>query len=274
MKVQSARSPQPHTAASPTPAKPAAAAATSAGQAGDSLSTSPVARDAKNFEPFLLDQGHSFACGTTSLAMLMNFWKNNPSAHSRESLDAAIRPMDIGSSPMNLSKYAKEQGFQVVARNNSSIEDLTKLLDQGVPVQILYDRDDNDANFVGQHFVLPIGYSRDAQGQVSAIRVADPYHKTYDVPIDLFKSRWDHLKMKNVGYGYNNYMNILLPKENVPITGPDGRVRQSKDIVLPAAQKPGAMAHVVDALADLGIVVGKAKRGIQGFFERVKGWLS
>jgi hypothetical protein len=222
-----------------------------------SVKSGPQGFDAQDFDKFLEDQGNTNGCGTTSLAMLLSFWKNQPGAYTREKIDHAIRHFNLFTSPQNVAGYANDHGMRASCINNAKVEDVTKLLDQGVPVQILYDPD-GDGSDQALHYVVATDYEKDDKGNVTGIKLADPaggYEKT--VPIEEFKRRWDKLEFMGHGTGLNNVMIPMLPKENVPIKGKDGKVRNSKDIALPPSTGMGFRAWVADKLTDAASFVGK-----------------
>jgi predicted double-glycine peptidase len=240
--------------ASPRPAvrPPVAAGATQAkAPSAASQQAQPTTRDVRNFGAFLENQGHTMGCGTTSLAMLLSFWNNRPQAYTREKVDSQIRHFEMTTMPDTLKRYAESQGMRAVVRNNATIDDLTRMLDQGVPTQVLYDRIPNGKD-VMLHYVVPVSYTRDAQGQVSTIRIADPkYGRIDELPIEEFKRRWDDLQLAGLNTGLNNVMIPMVPKADVPIRDPQGRVRRSVDIALPGAQDVPTSAKLLDKFTGL-----------------------
>lgn len=225
------RQPQPAGAGEHAPTTP------KAGLSGDSYRATERARNARDFDAFLMNQFDGDArnaCGTTSLSMLLNFWKGNTDAYNHSQIDKMVRRgPDMYSSPLNLRDYARAEGFRSEVKNQASLDDLKAYVDQGVPVQVLYDpnRDGGDATL---HYVNVIDYEADAQGNVTDVVIADPAGGRIDtVPVAEFKERWDKLKFMNVPTGTSNLMIVTLPGENTPILGKDGKMRQSADIALP-----------------------------------------
>jgi uncharacterized protein YvpB len=254
--------PLPRRAAGTAPVEAPApkAAKESARLAGDSstLKAAPEGRDVQDFDRFLQDQGQTNGCGTTSLAMMLSFWKDRPGAFTREKIDSSIRHFNLFTSPQNVGSYARDNGMRAEVVNNAKVEDLTKLLDQGVPVQILYDPN-GDGSDEGLHYVVATDYTKDDKGNVTGIKIADPaggYETT--VPIEEFKTRWDKLEFLGQNTGLNNVMIPMLPKENTPIRGKDGVVRNSKDIQLPKGGNLGWRAAIADKLTDVASFAAKA----------------
>ncbi|MFN3431390.1 MAG: hypothetical protein ACK46X_15730, partial [Candidatus Sericytochromatia bacterium] len=65
----------------------------SARLAGDqsTVKTTQEGKSPEDFDKFLQDQGQTNGCGTTSLAMLLSYWKGQPGAFTREKIDSSIR---------------------------------------------------------------------------------------------------------------------------------------------------------------------------------------
>lgn len=233
--------------------------------AGDSttLKSAPEGRDVQDFDRFLEDQGATNGCGTTSLAMMLSFWKDKPGAFNREKIDSSIRHFNLFTSPQNVGSYARDNGMRAEVVNKAKVEDLTKLLDQGVPTQILYDPN-GDGSDEALHYVVATDYTKDEKGNVTGIKIADPaggYETT--VPIEEFKERWDKLEFMGQNTGLSNVMIPMLPKENTPIKGKDGVVRDSKDIQLPKGGNLGWRVAVADKLTDVASFASKAGSAVK-----------
>ena len=90
------------------------------------------------------NQGHTNACGTTSLANVMTYW-GMPRTH--EQIDHAVRAFDIFSAPEKLVSYARDNGLRAELKNGSSLNDIAHAIDQGSPPIVLIDPDsDKNAN--------------------------------------------------------------------------------------------------------------------------------
>jgi len=252
------------TSAGKASAAPTASTVTKA--AGDGFARGTA--DARDFGRFLQDQGNTNSCGTTSLGMLMSFWKGTPGAYTHDKIDASIRQFNGPTAPTNIVSYLLRHDFRAEALNNASVADLKKYLDQGVPVQVLYDpsADPSDEYL---HYVDVVDYTADAQGNVKSVKIADPAGGTLDeVSIEDFQKRWANLGLKNVGVGANNLMIVALPGQNVQVRGKDGVLRNSADIALPKnGNNWGWKLRAADVVADVANFVGKAAKKIGGFFK-------
>ena len=269
------------------PAAPEAAPkAAATGRMASDSSTLPAAdaRDALNdYSRFKEDQGSTNGCGTTSLAALLSFWKGVPGAYTREKIDKDIRRANMFTSPSNIVKYAREQGFRSEMRNNGSIEELKKYTEMGVPVQVLFEpRNEagNDKDFL-LHYVTVTGFKKGPDGK-ELVLIADPNDPTgsgqREMPIEDFKAQWGNLKVGagplSVPSGFNNLMLVHLPKENVPIKGADGKVRNSNDIALPKHEGAGIGGFLADKLADVVNFGAKAVDTVKEGFKKVGKFLS
>lgn len=225
----------------------------------------PAPRDVHDFTRFLEDQnknGVTNGCGTTSLAMILSAWKDQPGAYTREKIDASIRRFNLPTSPQNIVGYAERQGFRAVAQNNGSVADLKKFIDQGVPVQIMFDPDGDGSDSI-LHYVVVTDYEADEKGNVKSLTIANPWGGEIEsVPVDEFKARWDKLELLGHATGLNNLMIPMVPKENVAIKGKDGQVRMSNDIALPRGGNLGWRIGVTDKLFDAANGISKAASAV------------
>ena len=214
--------------AAPTPAAARGFSAVSTFQAAspgfDKLTSNDLGVLAQN-------QGHTNACGTTSLANVMTYW-GMPRTHDQ--IDKSIRPFDMFSAPDKLVSYARDNGLRAELKNDASLEDLAHAVDQGSPPIVLIDPDsDKNANM---HYITVTGYSRDANGKIDQLAIADSAGGyRYTTPAADFQKKWDNLKMEGVSTGLNNVMITTAPKDNRPVTGGDGVTRNASDIQLPTS---------------------------------------
>jgi hypothetical protein len=232
-RVQSPQTPELPKPAQAAPTAPAAASPQgfsavssfrSAAQGFDKLTPNDLGVLAQN-------QGHTNACGTTSLANVMTYW-GMPRTH--EQIDHAVRAFDIFSAPDKLVSYARDNGLRAELKNDSSLNDIAHAIDQGTPPIVLIDPD-NDKN-ANLHYVSVTGYNRDASGKVSELAIADSAGGyRYTVPAADFQKQWDKLKMDGVGTGLNNVMITTAPKDNRPVTGGDGVTRNASQLQLPTS---------------------------------------
>jgi Peptidase_C39 like family len=177
------------------------------------------------------NQGNTNACGTTSLANVMTYW-GKPTTH--EQIDQSIRAFDVFTAPDKIVDHARANGLRAEIKTDANVEDLAKMVDQGVPPIILMDPDESsNANL---HYMTVTGYNRDASGKISDVVVADSAggHR-YTMPADEFQKKWSDLKMGGVSTGLSNVMISTVPNDGRSVVGGDGVSRKSSDIQLPTS---------------------------------------
>ncbi|MNS14371.1 hypothetical protein D3C72_459900 [compost metagenome] len=159
--------------------------------------------------------------------------------------------------------------MRAVAQNNGSVDDLKRFIDQGVPVQIMYDPDANGSDST-LHYVVVTDYEADEKGNITGVKIADPWGgKTETVPVGEFKERWDNLGLLGRSTGLNNLMIPMLPKENTTIKGKDGVIRQSKDIQLPKGGNLGWRMAIADMGFDIANGASKALDAVKSAPKKV-----
>lgn len=219
--------------------------------AGDTLTLSS-ARDLSSFGPYLEDQytdGKSNGCGTTTLGMMLSFLKGQPGAYNRAKIDGEIRRQDMASSPYNLADYARNQGMRTAHRNNASLDDLTKMVDQGVPVLTMIEP--GDPGDMVLHYVAVTGYTRGADGKVQDVTIADPAGgQLTTMSADEWAKKWSNLRLEGKSTGINNFMIAMAPKDDATFLGKDGKVRKGSEIALPQETDIGPVLKGLDILAD------------------------
>jgi predicted double-glycine peptidase len=210
------------------------------------------------------NQGNTNACGTTSLANVMTHW-GMPRTH--EQIDQSIRPFDLFTAPDKLVEYARASGMRADIKADATLDDLTRMIDQGVPPIVLMDPDsDKNANL---HYVTVTGYNRDAHGNISELVIADSAggHR-YTMSAEEFQQKWDNLKLGGIGTGLNNVMITAIPNDGRMITGGDGVQRRASDIQLPRTSfwsnlKSGFARGVANLIANAASFGQSAWNGVK-----------
>jgi len=104
-----------------------------------------------------VDQGDTLACGTSSLAMIMNYLGVHV---SRQDIDSEVRRVDQGAMPQPLIDYAREHGLEAEGYNHGSWDEIKSYIDRGIPVQALINTK-ADGNPSNGHFVAVVGFRTD-----------------------------------------------------------------------------------------------------------------
>lgn len=115
----------------------------------------PGAADDKVMPP--VDQGGSKACGTSSLAMIMDYLGVPV---TRQDIDREVRRVDQGAMPQPLIDYAREHGLNAEGYNHGSWDEMKSYIERGIPVQALINtKADGDPS--NGHFVAVVGFRTD-----------------------------------------------------------------------------------------------------------------
>ncbi|WP_224249870.1 C39 family peptidase [Hyalangium gracile] len=217
------------------------------------------------------DQGNTNACGTTSLANVLTHW-GQPTTH--EQVDKDIRHFDMFTAPDRLVDYARDHGMRAELKADASVDDIARMVDQGVPPIVLMDPD--SGSNASLHYVTVSGYNRDASGNISELVIADSAGgDRYTMPIEEFQKKWDNLELGGIGTGLNNVMISVVPNDGRKITGGDGVTRSASEIKLPKSSfwssiKSSLARGVANLLSDVTSFAGKAWNGIKNVWNGVK----
>lgn len=191
-----------------------------------------------------LVHGMKNACGTTSLTGIMNYWSGEHT-YTRDAVDREIRHGDLTTSIQQLRRFARSEGFRSRAVNDLSYEELGKAVDQGVPVQLLVQSFNNPKAL---HYVTAVGVERDAQGQLSAVQLADTIGPQWRrLTVDELEQRWGDLKYKGLPTGIHHPALFHLPGKPTEVVGSDGVVRDASKIGLPKGHRMPISTNLMDA---------------------------
>lgn len=168
----------------------------------------------------ILDQGATNGCGTTSLAMMLDFHSGGRE-FTRDRVDDAIRHYNLFSSPGDIAEYAERHGLEASIGARLKVDDLTKLIDQGLPVQVLLDvSDEHDGT--GLHYEVVTGYGTGPDGK-RYLELANPWGQREYMAEDAFMARWAHLKGGPFPLGIDRVAIALKPPGHPAQLPPDSR---------------------------------------------------
>lgn len=166
----------------------------------------------------ILDQGSTNGCGTTSLSMMLNYMAGGKPLFDRERVDKAIRHYDMFTSPGDIAAYAERHGLEASVHTDGSMADLKRLVDQGLPVQVLLDvSDEHDGS--GLHYEVVTGYGTGPDGK-TYVELANPWGQREFMAEDKFMERWSNLSAKGFPLGINRAM-IAMKPEGTPARLPN-----------------------------------------------------
>ena len=172
-----------------------------------------------------LDQGNSNGCGSTSLAMVLNYYGIPV---TREDIDREIRRADnsIGATPEDELQYARDHGLEAEEYNNGSWEEVKSMIDKGYPVMASVTghnlAEQPDGNLPGgRHQIAITGYEKGADGK-EYVLFHDPNHggtdKEKKISVDDFKRIWGE-----EDFGVKNFFMVFAPEgSDLPASRMDG----------------------------------------------------
>ncbi|MFN8671755.1 MAG: C39 family peptidase [Candidatus Sericytochromatia bacterium] len=217
------------------------------------------------------DQGDTNACGTTSLASVLNYYNEDKSKNiDHWKIDKSIRATGLGdggmfTAPSSIVSYAKKNGFNAGLQKNTTIEDLAKRIDKGVPSMVLIDTTPEDKNDAAFHWMVVTGYTKDDKNQINKLKMADPSGGyVSDVDVADFKKQWGNLKAgfnyndkikMSVGTGYNNLSVVIVPK-NGDLTTPEGKKIKVSEVKVPN-DRDSIQGVIADKIGKGAVLVDK-----------------
>jgi hypothetical protein len=180
-----------------------------------------------------LYQGQTNGCGTTSLAMALNYLSNEKSQspdqqpYTQAALDVGNRELDSFSAPGMLATLAQKKGFYAGQYNEADYEEVRSHLEKKHPILALTKPfwEDN-----ALHYVVIHGYEEGDRSEESKLVITDPAdsihpeQKRLESFQEFCTKQWNNLKLKGLPTQLNRFMlvlshqNDLPPNRNVPVT--------------------------------------------------------
>jgi hypothetical protein len=153
-----------------------------------------------------VDQGKSNACGSSSLAMIMNYLGVHV---SRQDIDREIRRIDQGLPPQPLIDYARDHGLEAEFYNNGSWDEMKGFIGRGIPVQAQINTE-ADGSKTHMHWVAVVGFRTDpktGEEQIGFRNSADGGKVDWMSRAE-FEKKWAH---PLDGAAYNNSFIAYAP---------------------------------------------------------------
>jgi hypothetical protein len=155
-----------------------------------------------------VSQGDSNACGSSSLAMIMNYLGVPV---TRQDIDREIRRIDQGLPPQPLIDYARDHGLEAEFYNHGSWDELKGFIDRGIPVQAQINTQ-ADGSKTNMHWVAVVGFRTDTttgEEQIGVRNSAKPYYGEVQwMSRAEFEKKWSH---PLDGAGYDNSFIAYAP---------------------------------------------------------------
>jgi hypothetical protein len=206
--------------------------------------------------PVQIQEQTGNACGTTSLSMVLKYFRVPAAAADVKAIDRAIRPssrdakIDSFTAPIDIVRYAQRQGMRATLHNHSTSKDLEAMLAQGVPPMILYDWDAPTGK--GLHYVVVSG-QREQNGQ-REWQLHDPSGYAWYIDDAELQRRWSNLHVAGVEVPYDRVMIAISPRQGTVQT-PYGTTKPAAEVRLPAHNSSVAV-DMAASVATWGIGVG------------------
>ncbi|MBT4166115.1 hypothetical protein HOE04_03695 [archaeon] len=137
----------------------------------------------KNLKLFKQSRGY---CGPASLKMVLSVYGVNKSEKEFAKLTKSSR--DKGCDEIEIVNVAKKLGFKSYVKQNSNIDELKRLVKEGIPVIVDWFSPEEAG-----HYSVVVGFDK------ASILIADPHFgkvKRHD--IDWFEERWFDMPFKNI----------------------------------------------------------------------------
>lgn len=256
------------------------------------------------------------SCGTTSLSMLLKYFQGHTLENSVPTIDKYIRAqgklefflpngqiksvgLDGYTAPRDIVKYANQQGMRAGLQNNSSLAELKRMLDQGVPCLCLTDWNFGEngsrpsqaaPDAQSLHWVNVIGYETQknpkTQKSEMVLLVANPHGLIQRVSERDFDKVWSGsgpgleqlvTGKQRIHTGMQRLFVAMVPRdEEAKVVAPDGRVRKAGDISIPSGSD-GIRGKLAQMGSEVMQKAGEfqenlAKSGVQLKNEVQAGW--
>ncbi|MGB9716947.1 MAG: CARDB domain-containing protein [Thermoproteota archaeon] len=141
------------------------------------------------------EQGETSACGTTSLAAILRYLsKKDSTVYNHNIIDRSIRgggELDIYSEGFSIADYARKEGFEARIYVDGTFEDVKRLIDMGIPVEmcITTDGSHDEMNVEHGHWIVAVCYWEDVN-YGTMIGYYNPRGHLSAIPQSRFELYW------------------------------------------------------------------------------------
>ncbi|MEB3220944.1 MAG: C39 family peptidase [Candidatus Sericytochromatia bacterium] len=169
----------------------------------------------------LLDQGPTNGCGTTSLAMILNYFAGGRADYSREEVDRFIRHNELFTSPSDVAEFAEKRGFEASVHIGTTPDDLRRMVDAGLPVQILIDASKGERG-TGLHYEVVTGYGTGPDGK-RYFELTNPWGNREYMAEDVLMRKWTNVKAGPVPTALDRVAIVMKPPGHPAVLPVDHR---------------------------------------------------
>ncbi len=210
-------------------------------------------------------QGQTNGCGTTSLAAVLSHW--GVPGQTREEIDKSIRKGDTFTAPDNILDYARGKGMRASLKNEASLDDMAKMIDQGAPPIVLMKPGSNTD--MSLHYMVATGYQRDGAGKIDSVTFSDPARgRSITMKASEFMERWQNLQVGGVPTGLDRVLISMAPNDDRSVTGADGVQRKASSIELPDSTDGAALRAAFARIS--ATVSSSAAQGFWGILDAAR----
>jgi hypothetical protein len=150
-------------------------------------------------------QGNNY-CGQFAMTALLKALGKNVDA---QKVYEDTNPWGIFTAPTTITEYLNMNGIDASSRQNASVSDIVKQIDNGYPALVLMSSDDKGT----PHWVCVYGYDTDANGNVTSVKIRDSYwgvNEGTSMDINTFKERWSAPLGDSFGSKFVGYKNQMI----------------------------------------------------------------
>ncbi len=179
------------------------------------------------------------ACGTTTLAMIINAFRGNREL-TQEDIDEQIRNLDIFAAPVSVAQLAEEYNLNAQLCNETNFQLINTMVRDSNVCQLIVDAPElsNGRNLDAKLHYIVVDWAWEGERQEFEpgmrageffnylptdrgkwVRVKDPHGEAYILKYeDLKVNYWERIYFKGVSTGLSNFM-IVYSSEDLNITG-------------------------------------------------------
>jgi len=144
-------------------------------------------------------------CGQFSTAMIFQYYGINKDGNK---VYSETNPAGIFTAPSTLVEYLNLNGLDANEKNNASLQDLIKKLDNNTPVQCLVCSDGKTP-----HWIVVYGYETDDSGHITGIKMRDSYwgiSRGKTMSLDEFTKNWKDPMGTGFASNFIGYSNLMI----------------------------------------------------------------
>lgn len=181
------------------------------------------------------------ACGTTSLAMVLNAYGKRVSPAQ---LDAKYRKMVVGMSVRSMREAAIAHGLNTVTLLKSGFDEIREHLDKNHLMIAAIDTNGKNKRGIRSHYVVINGYRIAKDGQ-RYLYITDPGGgRQYAKPYEEFEKTWKRFRFLGFHVGYESTLMVFSPWNDLGMDRSDGLFESADNVGYAGNQLANAAADL------------------------------